>query len=108
MNLHSNHCKIDTVGVLASKGRTAFHLQLVYASVSQFIDGAKVDIQDINRNNVVDLLPQEASDLAVHMQGFPLVVKQACLELSPAILCDFLLEVAVENLAMCHMVLKAG
>lgn len=47
------------------------------------------------QSKVVQLLPQEASDLAVHLQSFPAVVKQVCMELSPAILCDFLLKVAV-------------
>lgn len=91
----SNNCKIDKDGLLASNGHTAFRLQLVYGTVSRFIESAIGDIQAINRNNVVQLLPQEASDLAVHLQSFPAAVKQACLELSPAILCDFLLKVAV-------------
>ncbi|XP_026444480.1 uncharacterized protein LOC113344779, partial [Papaver somniferum] len=61
----SNDCKIDIVGVLASKGHPAFHLQLVYTSVSQFIDGAKVNIQDINKKLDDDFTSNEPNLRAI-------------------------------------------
>ncbi|XP_026434139.1 arginine--tRNA ligase, chloroplastic/mitochondrial-like [Papaver somniferum] len=91
----SNNCKINKDVLLSSNGNNAFRLQLFYSAICRFIESAAIDIQAVNRSKVVQLLPQEASDLAVHLQSFPAVVKQVCMELSPAILCDFLLKVAV-------------
>ncbi|XP_026434141.1 arginine--tRNA ligase, chloroplastic/mitochondrial-like isoform X2 [Papaver somniferum] len=91
----SNNCKINKDVLLSSNGNNAFRLQLFYSAICRFIESAAIYIQAVNRSKVVQLLPQEASDLAVHLQSFPAVVKQVCMELSPAILCDFLLKVAV-------------
>ncbi|KAL6626801.1 hypothetical protein ACP70R_030527 [Stipagrostis hirtigluma subsp. patula] len=75
--------------ILSDKGNTAVYLQHAHARICSVIWKANKDIEELIRGSIA-LTHAEERALGLHLIRFPEVVEEACADLFPHHLCDYL------------------
>ncbi|OMO58341.1 Arginine-tRNA ligase, class Ia [Corchorus olitorius] len=76
--------------MLDDKGNTAMYLLYAHARICSIIRKSGKDIEELKKKGVVELGNDDERDLALHLLRFPEVVEEACTNLLPNVLCDYL------------------
>ncbi|CAH9131257.1 unnamed protein product [Cuscuta epithymum] len=76
--------------MLSDKGNTAVYLLYAHARICSIIRRSKRDIDDLIHNGTLDLAHQDERVLGLHLLQFPETVEEACSNLQPNILCEYL------------------
>ncbi|XP_020220810.1 arginine--tRNA ligase, cytoplasmic isoform X1 [Cajanus cajan] len=80
--------------MLNDKGNTAVYLQYAHARICSIIRKSGKDIEEIKRNGKVVLDHEDERALGLHLLQFPEVFEEACTNLLPNLLCEYLYNLA--------------
>ncbi|KAM0865207.1 hypothetical protein ACQ4PT_043428 [Festuca glaucescens] len=76
--------------MLSIKGNTAVYLQYAHARICSIIGKSNMDVEDLKMNASISLGHPDERALGLHLIRFAEVVEEACTELLPSVLCDYL------------------
>nr|TKW13549.1 hypothetical protein SEVIR_5G109100v2 [Setaria viridis] len=76
--------------MLSDKGNTAVYLQYAHARICSIIQKANKDIEELKTNAAITFVHADERALGLHLIRFQEVVEQACTDLFPHYLCDYL------------------
>ncbi|KAK7272739.1 hypothetical protein RJT34_29546 [Clitoria ternatea] len=80
--------------MLNDKGNTAVYLLYAHARICSIIRKSGRDIEEIRRNGKIVLDHEEERALGLHLLQFPEVFEEACTNLLPNVLCEYLYNLA--------------
>nr|XP_043615697.1 arginine--tRNA ligase, chloroplastic/mitochondrial-like [Erigeron canadensis] len=80
--------------MLNDKGNTAVYLLYAYARISSIIRRSGKDIEQLKKEGQLILEKNEEHALGLHLLQFAEVVKEACTNLLPNVLCEFLYDLS--------------
>ncbi|KAK1677516.1 hypothetical protein QYE76_038364 [Lolium multiflorum] len=76
--------------MLSVKGNTAVYLQYAHARICSIIGKSNMDVEDLKMNASISLGHPDERALGLHLIRFSEAVEEACNELLPSVLCDYL------------------
>ncbi|XP_014515617.1 arginine--tRNA ligase, cytoplasmic isoform X1 [Vigna radiata var. radiata] len=76
--------------MLNDKGNTAVYLQYAHARICSIIRKSGRDIEEVKRNGEIVLDSEDERALGLHLLQFPEVFEEACTNLLPNLLCEYL------------------
>lgn len=76
--------------MLSDKGNTAVYLQYAHARICSIIKKANKDIEELKTKATITFVHADERVLGLHLIRFQEVVEQACNDLFPHYLCDYL------------------
>ncbi|XP_019192362.1 PREDICTED: arginine--tRNA ligase, chloroplastic/mitochondrial-like isoform X2 [Ipomoea nil] len=76
--------------MLSDKGNTAVYLLYAHARICSIIRKSGKDIEELKKTGTLDLAHQDERMLGLHLLQFPEVVEEACTNLLPNLLCEYL------------------
>nr|GLL20621.1 arginine--tRNA ligase, cytoplasmic-like isoform X1 [Ipomoea trifida] len=76
--------------MLSDKGNTAVYLLYAHARICSIIRKSGKDIEELKKTGTLDLAHQDERTLGLHLLQFPEVVEEACTNLLPNLLCEYL------------------
>ncbi|XP_051213253.1 arginine--tRNA ligase, cytoplasmic [Lolium perenne] len=76
--------------MLSVKGNTAVYLQYAHARICSIIGKSNMDLEDLKMNASISLGHPDERALGLHLIRFAEAVEEACNELLPSVLCDYL------------------
>ncbi|VFQ63033.1 unnamed protein product [Cuscuta campestris] len=76
--------------MLNDKGNTAVYLLYAHARICSIIKKSGKDIEELIKNETLDLAHKDERVLGLHLLQFPEVVEEACSNLLPNLLCEYL------------------
>ncbi|WVZ14253.1 hypothetical protein V8G54_011819 [Vigna mungo] len=76
--------------MLNDKGNTAVYLQYAHARICSIIRKSGRDIEQVKRNGEIVLDSEDERALGLHLLQFPEVFEEACTNLLPNLLCEYL------------------
>ncbi|CAO2208914.1 unnamed protein product [Urochloa humidicola] len=76
--------------MLSDKGNTAVYLQYAHARICSIIQKASKDIDDLTTKASITFIHADERALGLHIIRFQEVLEQACTDLLPHYLCDYL------------------
>lgn len=76
--------------MLNDKGNTAVYLLYAHARICSIIKKSGKDIEELIKNGTLDLAHKDERVLGLHLLQFPEVVEEACSNLLPNLLCEYL------------------
>ncbi|KAL2321346.1 hypothetical protein Fmac_030315 [Flemingia macrophylla] len=80
--------------MLNDKGNTAVYLQYAHARICSIIRKSGKDVEEIKRSGKVVLDHEDERALGLHLLQFPEVFEEACTNLLPNLLCEYLYNLA--------------
>ncbi|CAJ1951542.1 unnamed protein product [Sphenostylis stenocarpa] len=80
--------------MLNDKGNTAVYLQYAHARICSIIRKSGRDIEEVKRNGKIVLDHEDERALGLHLLQFPEVFEEACTNLLPNLLCEYLYNLA--------------
>ncbi|KAK2397996.1 Arginyl-tRNA synthetase, class Ic [Trifolium repens] len=80
--------------MLSDKGNTAVYLLYAHARICSIIRKSGRDIEEVKKNGYVVLDHEDERLLGLHLLQFPEVFEEACSNLLPSVLCDYLYTLA--------------
>ncbi|KAJ1376046.1 Rossmann-like alpha/beta/alpha sandwich fold [Sesbania bispinosa] len=80
--------------MLNDKGNTAVYLLYAHARICSIIRKSGKDIEEIKRNGTIVLDHEDERLLGLHLLQFPEVFEEACINLLPNVLCEYLYNLA--------------
>lgn len=86
--------KFDFDQMLSDKGNTAVYLLYAHARICSIIRKSGKDIEEVKKNGVIVLDHESERLLGLHILQFPEVFEEACSNLLPSVLCDYLYTLA--------------
>lgn len=76
--------------MLNDKGNTAVYLLYAHARICSIIRKSEKEIKEVIKNGTLDLSHKDERVLGLHLLQFPEVVEEACSNLLPNLLCEYL------------------
>ncbi|KAK4390794.1 Arginine--tRNA ligase, chloroplastic/mitochondrial [Sesamum angolense] len=76
--------------MLNDKGNTAVYLLYAHARICSIIRKSGKDIEELKRTGTLDLVHPDERTLGLHLLQFAEVVEEACTNLLPNVLCEYL------------------
>ncbi|KAL6511843.1 hypothetical protein OROGR_021440 [Orobanche gracilis] len=80
--------------MLSDKGNTAVYLLYAHARICSIIRRSGVDIEALKMTGTLDLVHPDERTLGLHLLQFAEVVEEACTNLFPNVLCEYLYNVS--------------
>ncbi|XP_061371245.1 arginine--tRNA ligase, cytoplasmic-like [Gastrolobium bilobum] len=80
--------------MLNDKGNTAVYLQYAHARICSIIRKSGKDIEEVKRNGNIVLVHEDERALGLHLVQFPEAFEEACVNLLPNVLCEYLYNLA--------------
>ncbi|XP_004513061.1 arginine--tRNA ligase, cytoplasmic-like [Cicer arietinum] len=80
--------------MLNDKGNTAVYLLYAHARICSIIRKSGKDIEEVKRNGFIVLDHEDERLLGIHLLQFPEVFEEACTNLLPSVLCEYLYNLA--------------
>ncbi|KAF5815520.1 putative arginine--tRNA ligase [Helianthus annuus] len=80
--------------MLNDKGNTAVYLLYAHARICSIIRKSGKDIEELKREGQLKLERDEERKLGLHLLQFPEAVKEACTNLLPNVLCEYLYDLS--------------
>ncbi|CAI8594663.1 unnamed protein product [Vicia faba] len=80
--------------MLSDKGNTAVYLLYAHARICSIIRKSGKDIEEVKKNGFIVLDHEDERLLGLHLLQFPEVFEEACSNLLPSVLCDYLYTLA--------------
>ncbi|CAJ2636644.1 unnamed protein product [Trifolium pratense] len=80
--------------MLSDKGNTAVYLLYAHARICSIIRKSGKDIEEVKKNGYIVLDHEDERLLGFHLLQFPEVFEEACSNLLPSVLCDYLYTLA--------------
>ncbi|KAL9996483.1 putative arginine--tRNA ligase [Helianthus debilis subsp. tardiflorus] len=80
--------------MLNDKGNTAVYLLYAHARICSIIRKSGKDIDELKREGQIKLEKDEERKLGLHLLQFPEVVEEACTNLLPNVLCEYLYDLS--------------
>ncbi|PIN14328.1 Arginyl-tRNA synthetase [Handroanthus impetiginosus] len=76
--------------MLSDKGNTAVYLLYAHARICSIIRRSGKDIEELKKIGTVELTHPDERVLGLHLLQFPEIVEEACINLLPNVLCEYL------------------
>ncbi|CAK8533793.1 unnamed protein product [Lathyrus sativus] len=80
--------------MLSDKGNTAVYLLYAHARICSIIRKSGKDMEEVKKNGFIVLDHEDERLLGLHLLQFPEVFEEACSNLLPSVLCDYLYSLA--------------
>ncbi|CAL5186395.1 unnamed protein product [Lathyrus oleraceus] len=80
--------------MLSDKGNTAVYLLYAHARICSIIRKSGKDMEEVKKNGFIVLDHEDERLLGLHLLQFPEVFEEACSNLLPSVLCDYLYTLA--------------
>ncbi|XP_057447253.1 arginine--tRNA ligase, cytoplasmic-like isoform X2 [Lotus japonicus] len=80
--------------MLNDKGNTAVYLLYAHARICSIIRKSGKDMEEVKKNGIIVLDHEDERLLGLHLLQFPEVFEEACINLLPNVLCEYLYNLA--------------